>query len=70
MKTRAENLAQRADSLKKLADAWQPLYATLDQDQKRRMRVLAVLSVREMREAIDNRRMLHDDDDDDEASEF
>lgn len=69
MKTRAEGLAQRADNLKKLADAWQPLYATLDQDQKRRMRVLAVLSVREMREAIDSRLMMHDDDEDD-ASEY
>jgi hypothetical protein len=62
VKTRADMLAQRADGLKKLADAWQPLYATLDQDQKRRMRILTVLVLREVRDAIDSRHMTADDE--------
>jgi hypothetical protein len=32
MRERADVLAQRAANLKKLADAWQPLYATLESD--------------------------------------
>jgi hypothetical protein len=35
MQRRAEALAQRAADLKKLADAWQPLYPTLSPEQKR-----------------------------------
>jgi hypothetical protein len=65
VKLRADALAQRADGLKKLADAWQPLYASLDQDQKRRMRVLTVLVLREVRDAVDSRRMDDEDMDDD-----
>jgi hypothetical protein len=34
---RADALAQRSADLKKLADAWQPLYQTLTPEQKRRM---------------------------------
>lgn len=63
VKFRADVLAQRADGLKKLADAWQPLYATLDQGQKRRMRVLAVLVLREVRDAIETHRAQADDED-------
>ncbi len=65
VKLRADALAQRAEGLKKLADAWQPLYATLDQDQKRRMRILTVLVLREVRDAIDSRRMDDEEMDDD-----
>lgn len=64
MRRRADVLAERAAGLKKLADAWQPLYATLDEDQKRRMRVVAVLAIRELRNAVDSR--MQDDDDEDE----
>jgi len=39
---RAEALTQRAADLKKLADAWQPLYPTLSQEQKRRMAALTI----------------------------
>jgi hypothetical protein len=41
MRGRADALAQRATNLKKLADAWAPLYQTLNPDQKERMRLLA-----------------------------
>ena len=40
MRGRADALAQRAATLKKLADAWAPLYQTLNPDQKERMRLL------------------------------
>jgi hypothetical protein len=65
VKLRADMLAQRAEGLKKLADAWQPLYATLDQDQKRRMRIVAFLVLREVRDAVDSRRMDDEEMDDD-----
>jgi hypothetical protein len=66
LQRRADILAQRSAGLKKLADAWQPLYATLDADQKRRMRVVAVVAIRELRAAVDNRRMQDEDDDEDD----
>ncbi|MEJ0096233.1 MAG: Spy/CpxP family protein refolding chaperone [Methylocella sp.] len=55
MRARADALGQKAESLRKLADAWQPLYATLDQDQKRRMRLLAVHVLRELSGAAESR---------------
>jgi LTXXQ motif family protein len=59
---RADVLAQRADGLKKLAAAWQPLYQTLTPDQKRRMGMLAVIAIRELRTAIEDRSMQSDED--------
>jgi hypothetical protein len=61
---RSDALAQRAAELKKLADAWQPLYQTLSADQKRRLGFLAVVAVREMRDAAEQRRIEAGDDDD------
>jgi zinc resistance-associated protein len=67
MRARADALGQKAAALRKLGDAWQPLYTTLDADQKLRLRLLAVYVVREMRDAIESRRMqLEDDYGDDE----
>jgi len=57
MRGRAENLAERGANLKKLADSWQPLYQTLNPDQKQRMRLLAMHVVREVRGALERRRM-------------
>ena len=51
MRNRANNLTQRADNLKKLADAWQPLYQNLNQDQKQRARLLSMDMFRDLREA-------------------
>jgi hypothetical protein len=34
MQRRAESLSQRAADLKKVADAWEPLYKTLSDDRK------------------------------------
>jgi LTXXQ motif family protein len=57
MRGRAENLSERGANLKKVADAWQPLYQTLNPDQKERLRLLAMHVVREIREAVRDRRM-------------
>src|SRR5579871_3166049 len=37
MQRRAESLTQRGAELKKVADAWEPLFKTLSEDQKKRM---------------------------------
>src|SRR5262249_8918313 len=59
---RAEALAQRSADLKKLAEAWQPLYVTLKPEQKRRMGALALFVLRDMSDAVEQRRLLSDDD--------
>jgi hypothetical protein len=57
MRRRAEAASQRAADLKKLADAWQPLYLTLTPDQKRHMAGLALVAMRDARSAVETRRM-------------
>ncbi len=57
MRGRAEALTQRGANLKRLADAWQPLYQTLNPDQKERMRLLAMHVVREIKGAVERHRM-------------
>ena len=54
---RSDALAQRAADLKKLANAWQPLYQTLSADQRRRLGVLGVYVIREMRDTMEERRL-------------
>jgi hypothetical protein len=60
---RADALAQRSTDLKKLADAWQPLYQALTPEQKRRLGLLNMLVIREVRSAVDQRRGSSEDDD-------
>lgn len=67
MQRRADALAQRSADLKKLADAWQPLYQALNPDQKRRLALLRIVAFR----AVANRlsgggpgMQSYDDDDD------
>lgn len=55
MRQRADALIQRGNSLKKLADAWQPLAATLSEDQKHRLAVLTLFVLREAREVLPRR---------------
>jgi hypothetical protein len=57
MRGRADALAERAANLKKLVDAWQPLYQTLNPDQKQRVRLVATHILGRAREAMENRRM-------------
>jgi hypothetical protein len=63
MQRRAEILSQRATDLKKLADAWEPLYKTLTTDQKKRMAFATYAAMRGMRDAIERRIESEDDDD-------
>jgi hypothetical protein len=66
MNRRADALAQRSADLKSLADAWRPLYQSLTPDQKRRMAFLMILVVREMRSAVEQRRIQSAEEDDEE----
>ena len=63
LQRRSTALAQRSADLKKLADAWQPLYQTLSPDQKKRMGHLALTALRELRTGAEHRRLLSETDD-------
>lgn len=60
MQRRADALAQRAANLKNLANAWQPLYQTLSQEQKQRMAALTLFVLKDVSDVIEERRS--DDD--------
>ena len=64
MQRRAEGLSQRAADLKKLADAWEPLYKTLTPDQKKRMAFAIYAAMRGLRDAIIERHIEIENDDD------
>lgn len=59
---RADRLIQRGTDLKKLADAWEPLYKTLSDDQKRRMAFVSFAVMRNVRDAIEH----HDESEDED----
>jgi len=61
---RADVLADRAAGLRKLADAWQPLYQSLTPDQKTRLGLVTVHAIEGFRTAMENRRMEMDDEED------
>jgi hypothetical protein len=61
MQRRADALAQRAANLKNVANAWQPLYQTLSQEQKQRMAALTLFVLRDVSDAIEERRASDDD---------
>ena len=66
MQRRAESLSQRGADLKKVADAWEPLFKTLSEDQKKRMAFVTVVAARGLRDTIEQRieqRMESEDDD-------
>ena len=52
---RADVLTERAAGLKKLADAWQPLYQTLTPDQKTRLRLVALRAAERVRALAESR---------------
>jgi hypothetical protein len=58
---RADALAERAADLKKLADAWQPLYETLSPDQRMRMAFLTIFVLRELRSGVEQRLLQSED---------
>jgi LTXXQ motif family protein len=61
LQRRAEALSQRGADLKKVADAWEPLYKTLNEDQKKRMLFVTVITARGMRDTIE--RQFEEDED-------
>jgi LTXXQ motif family protein len=64
LQRRSQALAQRSADLDKLAEAWQPLYNTLSQEQRQRMAALAVFVLHEMSDAVDRRRAHSEDTED------
>jgi hypothetical protein len=64
LRDRADSLSQRAAGLKKLADAWEPLYESLDASQKQRLRFLAAHILRELREVVESRIQMEEQDED------
>ncbi|MGV7216400.1 Spy/CpxP family protein refolding chaperone [Bradyrhizobium sp. UFLA05-112] len=62
MQRRADRLIQRGGDLKKLADAWEPLYKTLSEDQKKRMSFVSYVVMRGMRDVIEHSRETDEDD--------
>jgi hypothetical protein len=65
LQRRSQALAQRSADLDKLAEAWQPLYNTLSQEQRRRMAGLTIFVLREMSDAADRRRATQSEDNED-----
>ena len=63
LRQHSDALAQRAADLKKLAEAWQPLYQSLDFNQKRRMAFLAVFVLRDMGNSVEQRRLQSEEED-------
>jgi hypothetical protein len=62
MQRRAEMLTQRGADLKKVADAWEPLYKTLSPDQKRRMAFAVFLTGRAIQQTVEHHSDAEDDD--------
>jgi flagellar biosynthesis regulator FlaF len=64
LQRRSQALAQRSADLDKLAEAWQPLYNTLSQEQRQRMASLAIFVLRDMSDVVDRRRAQSEDNED------
>jgi LTXXQ motif family protein len=61
---RADVMAERASGLRKLADAWQPLYEHLNSNQKMRLRFVTERALERARAAMENRDMeIYEEDD-------
>jgi LTXXQ motif family protein len=65
LQRRSQALAQRSADLDKLAEAWQPLYNTLSQEQRHRMASLAILVLHDMSDVADRRRAAQSEDNED-----
>jgi flagellar biosynthesis regulator FlaF len=65
LQRRSQALAQRSANLDKLAEAWQPLYNTLSQQQRQRMASLAIFVLRDLSDVRDRRRAQSEDDNED-----
>jgi hypothetical protein len=58
LQRRSEALAQRSADLDKLAEAWQPLYNTMSQEQRQRMAALGIFVLRDLSDPAERRRLL------------
>ena len=65
LQRRSQALAQRSDDLDRLAEAWEPLYNTLSQQQRQRMAALTIFVLREMSDVVDRRRAAQSEDNED-----
>jgi LTXXQ motif family protein len=65
LQRRSEALAQRSADLDKLAEAWQPLYKTLNPEQRQRMAAVAIFVLRDLSDVAERRRAMQSDDDED-----
>jgi hypothetical protein len=65
LQRRSQALAQRSADLDNLAEAWQPLYNTLSQEQRQRMAALAIFVLRDMSDVVDRRRAAQSEDNED-----
>jgi hypothetical protein len=63
MQGRADRLIQRGTDLKKLADAWQPLYKTLSEEQKNRVAFVSVVMLRGLHDVLEQRDDFEEDED-------
>ena len=61
---RADALTQKAADLKKLAEAWQPLYQTLSPDQRQRLAHVEMVVLRDLRRAHEHRRIQREEEED------
>ena len=66
LSARAESLTQRGASLKKYVEAWRPLYQTLDDKQKIRLRFAAAYLLHELKDSVADRLSEYSYGDDDE----
>jgi hypothetical protein len=64
LQRRSQALAQRSADLDRLAEAWQPLYQTLNPEQRQRMAALAIFVVRELSDVVDRRRAQSEENED------
>jgi len=64
LQRRSEALAQRSADLDKLAEAWQPLYKTLSQEQRQRLAALAIFVLHDMSDVVERRRAQLEDNED------
>ena len=64
LQRRSQALAQRSADLDKFAEAWQPLYNTLSQEQRQRMAALGIFVLREMSDVVERRRAQPEDNED------
>ena len=63
LQRRSEALAQRSADLDKLAEAWQPLYKTLNPEQRQRKAALAIFVLHDMSDVVERRRAQAEDED-------